>query len=78
VRLRAAGRMRLGYRDEVAVLRVPFHLDEYLPDLDTPLGAGQEIAPVLPAGDVWDRLGVLYAAVGQAVAGARASAAAGQ
>jgi arginase len=53
----------------VAVLRVPYHLDEYLPDLDTLLEAQQEIAPVLPAGDVWDRLAVLYSAVGQAVAG---------
>jgi arginase len=53
----------------MAVLRVPYHLDEYLPDLDTPLDAGREIAPVLPAGDVWDRLAVLYSAVGEAVAG---------
>jgi arginase len=53
----------------VAVLRVPYHLDEYLPDLDTLLEGGQEITPVLPAGDVWDRLAVLYSAVGQAVAG---------
>jgi len=52
----------------VAVLRVPYHLDEYLPDLDTLLEAQQEIAPVLPAGDVWARLAVLYSAVGQAVA----------
>jgi arginase len=60
--------VRRGYRDGVAVLRVPYHLDEYLPDLDTLLEAQQEIAPVLPAGDVWDRLAVLYSAVGQAVA----------
>jgi arginase len=53
----------------VTVLRVPYHLDEYLPDLDTLLEAQQEIAPDLPAGDVWDRLAVLYSAVGQAVAG---------
>ena len=49
------------------MLRVPFHLDEYLPDLDTPIEAQQEITPVLPAGDVWDRLGTLYSAVGEAV-----------
>jgi arginase len=52
----------------VTVLRVPYHLDEYLPDLGVPLDAGQEITPALPAGDVWDRLAVLYSAVGEEVA----------
>jgi arginase len=50
------------------VLRVPYHLDEYLPHLDLPLEQGRDITPALPAGDVWDRLAVLYSAVGQAVA----------
>ena len=52
----------------MSVLRVPYHLDEYLPHLDLPLEQGRDITPALPAGDVWDRLGVLYSAVGQAVA----------
>jgi arginase len=52
----------------VSVLRVPYHLDEYLPDLGLPLGPGRDITPALPGGDVWDRLAVLYAAVAEVVA----------
>jgi len=52
----------------MSVLRVPYHLDEYLPDLGLPLEEGRDITPALPAGAVWDRLAVLYSAVGQAVA----------
>ncbi len=52
----------------MSVLRVPYHLDEYLPDLGLPLGPGRDITPALPAGGMWDRLAVLYSAVGQAVA----------
>lgn len=50
------------------MLRVPYHLDEYLPDLDLPLRAGEVIAAELPSGDVWERLAVLYRTVAGAVA----------
>jgi len=50
------------------MLRVPYHLDEYLPDLDLPLRAEDVIAAGLPAGDVWARLAVLYRRVAGAVA----------
>jgi arginase len=49
-------------------LRVPYHIDEYLPDLDLPLPAGRVITAELQAGDVWGRLAGLYAAVASAVA----------
>jgi arginase len=51
-------------------LRVPYHLDEYLPDLDFPLEAGEIITADLPPGDTWARLAVLYSQVADAVAGA--------
>jgi len=51
-------------------LRVPYHIDEYLPDLDLPLPAGQVITAGLQAGDVWGRLTEMYAAVADAVAAA--------
>jgi hypothetical protein len=35
----------------VTVLRVPHHLDEYLPDLDLPLRADDVIWPELPSDD---------------------------
>ena len=40
----------------MTVLRVPYHLDEYLPDLELPLapaqlGSAQAITAELPAGD---------------------------
>jgi arginase family enzyme len=42
----------------VTVLRVPYHLDEYLPDLDLPLdparvGAARTITADIPPGDPW-------------------------
>ena len=52
----------------MTVIGVPYHLDEYLPDLDFPLGQANLITVGLPAGDTWQRLAVLYAAVAQAVA----------
>jgi len=52
----------------VAALQVPYHLDEYLPDLDFPLEAAQIISAALPSGDTWARLGVLYRQVAGAVA----------
>jgi arginase len=68
------------------VLRVPYHLDQFLPDLDVPLAADLDVTGDLdvtadPGGDVdlggagglpdpavWDRLAVLYSAVGLQVA----------
>lgn len=50
------------------ILRVPYHIDEYLPDLDLPLPAGQVITAGLQAADVWSRLARLYDAVAGAVA----------
>jgi arginase len=52
----------------VTVLRVPYHLDEYLPDLDLPLESTQTITAELPEGDTWTRLAVLYRQVADAVA----------
>jgi arginase len=52
----------------VAVLQVPYHLDEYLPDLDFPLEPTEIISAELPAGDTWARLAVLYDLVAGAVA----------
>ena len=53
-----------------AVIGVPYHLDEYLPDLDVPLRAGHTVSVEFTSGDVWNRLAVLYGAVADAVAGA--------
>jgi arginase len=51
----------------VTVIGVPYHLDEYLPDLDVTPDPAELITPDLPAGDVWPRLAALYAAVARAV-----------
>jgi arginase len=59
----------------VTVIGVPYHLDEYLPDLDVTPGPAELITPELPAGDVWRRLEVLYAAVARAVTRSRAGGA---
>src|SRR5689334_18594187 len=61
----AAGR----YRRAVTRLLVPYHLDEYLPELDPPLPADQTVAPAPPAGDPWARMGRLYDRVAGAVSG---------
>jgi len=52
----------------VSVLRVPHHLDEYLPELDLPLPGDDIVVPSLPAGDTWARLAALLAPVAEAVA----------
>jgi arginase len=52
----------------MAVLQVPYHLDEYLPDLDFPLEPAEIISAELPAGETWARLAVLYDLVAGAVA----------
>jgi arginase len=52
----------------MSVIQIPYHLDEYLPDLDVPLPPDTVITADLPAGDVWDRLSALYAGLAGAVA----------
>ena len=47
-------------------LLVPYHLDEYRPDLTVPVDAA--IAVDLPQGDTWARLAHLYGSVARAVA----------
>lgn len=56
----------------MAVIGVPYHLDEYLPDLDLTPAPAELIAPELPAGEIWSRLAVLYTAVARAVTRSRA------
>jgi arginase len=58
----------------VSVIGVPYHLDEYLPDLDFALPPDEVVTAELPTGDPWARLAPLYSAVGDAVAAAAASA----
>ena len=53
---------------DVDVIGVPYHLDEYLPDLDLPLRPEAVVTPDLPAGDVWERMAFLYSRVARAVA----------
>jgi len=52
----------------MTVIGVPYHLDEYLADLDFPLRPATTVTAALPAGDAWERLAVLYDAVSGAVA----------
>jgi arginase len=52
----------------MSVIQVPYHLDEYLPDLDVPLPADTVITADLPDGDVWGRLSALYSGLAAAVA----------
>jgi arginase len=52
----------------VTVLRVPYHLDEFLPDLDVPLRPADTIQGDLPTGDLWARLAAIYRLVADAVA----------
>lgn len=59
----------------MTILRVPYHLDEYLPDLDLPLdparfGPARTTTADLPPGDPWARLTALYRLVAAAVADA--------
>jgi arginase len=54
----------------VVTLRVPYHLDEYLPDLDFPLGKATVITADLPPGDTWARLAALYRQLAGAVSDA--------
>jgi arginase len=52
------------------VIKVPYYLDEHVPDLDVPLRATHVVTAELPPGDIWDRLAVLNEAVADVVAGA--------
>src|SRR5215472_19234574 len=52
----------------MSVIQVPYHLDEYLPDLDMPLPPDTVITADLPDGDVWGRLSALYSGLAAAVA----------
>jgi arginase len=56
----------------VSLIFVPYHQDERLPDGTIALPAQAEVttvAPDLPDGDLWRRLGELYDGVAEAVAG---------
>jgi len=52
----------------VSVFQVPYHLDEYLPELDLPLRAEKTITADFPAGQIWGRLTTLYSKVAGQVA----------
>ena len=56
----------------MTVIGVPYHLDEYLPDLDLTPAPAELITLELPAGEIWSRLAVLYTAVARAVTRGRA------
>jgi arginase len=51
-----------------AVIEVPFHLDEHVPDLVLPLTGGRTVRPELPPGTQWERLAALQEAVAERVA----------
>ncbi|HEU4424931.1 MAG TPA: arginase family protein [Pilimelia sp.] len=48
---------------------VPYHLDEYLPDLDLPVDVDTRVTAQLPDGDPWGRMVCLYDQVAVTVAG---------
>ncbi|MCC3764652.1 arginase family protein [Glycomyces sp. TRM65418] len=55
----------------MALIHVPYHLDEHLPDLGIPVPDGvaiDEVTVALPPGEVWPRLVRLYDGVAEAVA----------
>ena len=52
----------------MTIIAVPYHLDEYLPDLDLPLEPDEVVTAQFPPGGTWERLAVLYDAVARAVA----------
>ncbi len=48
----------------MSIVFLPYHMDEYLPELNVALPAGHELTAVvqeLPEGDTWTRLAALYA-----------------
>jgi arginase len=52
----------------MTIIAVPYHLDEYLPDLDLPAEPDQTVTAGFPPGEPWERLAGLYEAVAGAVA----------
>jgi arginase len=52
----------------MTIISVPYHLDEYLPDLDLPLEPDEVVTAQFPPGDPWERMAVLYDVVAGAVA----------
>jgi arginase len=51
------------YRRSMPIIFVPYHLDEYLADLDVPVPPARDVTTVvttLPEGDIWTRIGSLY------------------
>ena len=52
----------------MTIISVPYHLDEYLPDLDLPCEPDEVVTAQFPPGDPWERLAVLYEEVARAVA----------
>ena len=52
------------------IIRVPYHIDDFLPGLDVPLTPDLDVPADLPAAGPWDRMAVLYSAVSQQVADA--------
>lgn len=54
----------------MSVILVPYHLDEYLPDLDGSLPAAEVIAADLPTEGIWGRLTAMYGAAAERVAAA--------
>src|ERR1700677_5073688 len=55
----------------MSIIEVPYHLDEYLPDLEFPVRAddgGAVVTAELAPGDTWDRLAVLYEKLAESVA----------
>jgi len=56
----------------VRIIRVPYHIDDFLPGLDVPLVPDLDVTADLAAAaaGAWDRMAVLYSAVSQQVADA--------
>ncbi len=52
----------------MAIIGVPYHLDEYLPDFDPPVTVQTEVAHRLPPGAVWQRMAHLDEEVADEVA----------
>ena len=52
----------------MTIIGVPYHLDEYLPDLDWPVEPDGAVTVTFPDGGPWERLAVLQAEVARAVA----------
>ena len=54
------------------IIRVPYHIDDFLPGLDVPLAPDLDVTADLTAAaaGAWDRMAVLYSAVSQQVADA--------